>query len=61
MFTIKKAMNKNGYVISIGSGQLTYAKNSDELCQCVKHYFRDTPNKCNTETYPFRIQILENE
>ena len=35
----ERAMNKDGFIISIGDYKPTYAKNADEVAEAVKHYF----------------------
>ena len=56
MFTIKKALNKNGYVISIGDRNPTFAKDADEISQAVQHYFGDH-DKHEPELCPFCKQV----
>lgn len=57
MFTIKKAMNKNGYIISTGDGRPVYVKDTEEITQCVNHWFGDVG--CDANFCPFCKKIAK--
>ncbi len=57
MFTVKKAMNKKGYYISIGDYRPAYANDAEEISQAIKHYFGEERSNHNPTNCPFCKQL----
>ncbi len=56
MFTVKKAMNKEGFVISVGDRHPTYAETAEQVAEAVKHYWGNHDNH-DESICPFCLQI----
>ena len=59
MFTITKTMNRNGHTISIGDRNPTQCDTTEDIAQCVYHYFggNDRRQKHKPKLCPFCKQI----
>ena len=57
-FSVRKAMNREGYDISTGDGCPAFALDANAICQAVLHYFGGCNPPHEMKLCPFCKQIL---